>query len=68
MASRSSNPCLTSPTAASASGGWGGSMIIVDLERRMTMAYVVNVMEAGIVGGLRSEVLLRAAYAAVATH
>ena len=46
-------------------GGWGGSMIVVDVDRRMVVAYMMNKMEGGIIGGLRSEALLRAAYAAV---
>jgi CubicO group peptidase (beta-lactamase class C family) len=46
-------------------GGWGGSMIIVDLDRRMTVAYMMNRMEAGLVGDLRGESLVRAAYDAV---
>ena len=46
-------------------GGWGGSMVIVDTERRMVIAYMMNVMEAGIIGGVRSAALIDAAYAAV---
>ena len=46
-------------------GGWGGSLIVVDLDHRMTIAYMMNKMEAGIIGGLRAEALLRAAYAVV---
>ncbi len=46
-------------------GGYGGSMIIVDVERRMTIAYMMNKMEFGIIGGVRSEALLRAAYGAL---
>jgi CubicO group peptidase (beta-lactamase class C family) len=40
-------------------GGWGGSMIITDLERRTTISYVMNSMAPGIIGSTRS-----AAYAA----
>ena len=47
-------------------GGWGGSMIIVDLDRRMTISYMMNRMEAGLVGDFRGEGLTRAAYDAVA--
>ncbi len=32
-------------------GGWGGSMVIVDTERRMTIAYMMNKMAPGLVGG-----------------
>jgi CubicO group peptidase (beta-lactamase class C family) len=46
-------------------GGWGGSMVINDLDRRMTFAYMMNKMEAGIIGGVRSEALIRATYAAL---
>ena len=46
-------------------GGWGGSMVLVDLDHRMTLAYMMNVMESGIIGGTRSEALARATYAAL---
>ncbi len=46
-------------------GGWGGSMVIVDCERRMVISYMMNVMEAGIIGGVRSAALITAAYDAV---
>jgi CubicO group peptidase (beta-lactamase class C family) len=48
-------------------GGWGGSQIIVDVERRMTVAYVMNRMGAGVLGSPRSEAYIGAAYASVAT-
>lgn len=32
-------------------GGWGGSLVLVDLQRRMTLAYVMNRMASGIIGG-----------------
>ncbi len=32
-------------------GGWGGSMVICDADRRMTFAYMMNRMAPGIVGG-----------------
>jgi CubicO group peptidase (beta-lactamase class C family) len=47
-------------------GGWGGSMIIIDLDQRMTVAYMMNVMAPGLVGSPRSEALIRATYAALA--
>lgn len=46
-------------------GGWGGSMIIVDLDRRMTIAYMMNQMAPGIIGGPTATALITAAYAAV---
>ncbi len=44
-------------------GGWGGSMIVMDLERRMTLAYMMNKMAPGIIGSARAESYIRAAYA-----
>ncbi|MBJ8347546.1 serine hydrolase [Antrihabitans sp. YC2-6] len=46
-------------------GGWGGSMIIMDLDRRMTVSYMMNKMGPGLVGSPRSEAYLRAVYEAV---
>src|SRR5215472_8400018 len=46
-------------------GGWGGSVIIMDLDRRMTVAYMMNKMGAGIIGSDRAEQYTRAIYAAV---
>ena len=45
-------------------GGWGGSIIAVDLDRRMTIGYVMNRMEGGL-GGERGQDLARAAWAAL---
>jgi CubicO group peptidase (beta-lactamase class C family) len=47
-------------------GGYGGSMIVMDRERHLTVAYMMNVMEPGIIGGLRSAAILDACYRAVA--
>ena len=47
-------------------GGWGGSIIVNDVDRRLTVAYMMNRMGEGIIGGPRAEALVRAAYAAVA--
>ncbi|MFC4943515.1 serine hydrolase domain-containing protein [Pseudonocardia sp. GCM10023141] len=46
-------------------GGWGGSMIIMDLERRMTLSYMMNNMAAGIIGSVRSAAYTQAVYAAL---
>jgi CubicO group peptidase (beta-lactamase class C family) len=35
-------------------GGWGGSLALIDVDRRMTFAYVMNKMAPGIVGGIAS--------------
>ncbi len=45
-------------------GGWGGSMAVVDLDRRLTIAYVMNRMAPGILGADRSRDYVSAAYAA----
>ena len=46
-------------------GGWGGSMIVMDLERRLTLSYMMNKMGPGIVGSDRSEAYVRATYTAL---
>ena len=46
-------------------GGWGGSSIIVDTDRSMTIAYMMNRMDAGLTGDFRSINLVNAAYDAV---
>ncbi|MGH1491945.1 MAG: serine hydrolase domain-containing protein [Acidimicrobiales bacterium] len=46
-------------------GGWGGSSIIVDTDRRMSFAYVMNLMADGVLGDTRGESLLNATYAAL---
>ncbi|MBA5219816.1 MULTISPECIES: serine hydrolase domain-containing protein [Streptomyces] len=43
-------------------GGWGGSMIIADLDRRTTISYVMNRMAPGILGSDRSAAYVRAVY------
>ena len=47
-------------------GGWGGSMVINDLDHRMTITYMMNRMEAGLVGDTRGFELIMAAMMAVA--
>jgi CubicO group peptidase (beta-lactamase class C family) len=46
-------------------GGWGGSVIIMDAGRRMTLSYMMNKMGAGVVGSGRSSAYLQAIYGAV---
>jgi CubicO group peptidase (beta-lactamase class C family) len=48
-------------------GGWGGSVIIMDVGRRMTIAYMMNKMGPGIVGSDRSARYVEAIYGAVAS-
>jgi CubicO group peptidase (beta-lactamase class C family) len=46
-------------------GGWGGSMITMDLDRRLTISYMMNRMAPGILGSDRAETYIRAVYAAL---
>lgn len=46
-------------------GGWGGSLVINDLDHRMTITYMMNRMEAGLVGDTRGFDLILAAMGAV---
>ena len=63
--------CLGSPTlpyipdGAFFWGGWGGSLVVMHPERRLTISYVMNRMAPGIVGSDRSEAYVRAVYDAL---
>jgi len=46
-------------------GGWGGSIIMMDLGRRMTISYMMNKMGPGVVGSDRSGAYVAAVYDAV---
>ena len=46
-------------------GGWGGSMIIMDTGRRMTISYMMNKMAPGIIGSDRSAAYGQAIYGAL---
>ena len=46
-------------------GGWGGSLVINDVDNRMTITYMMNRMEAGLVGDARGSSLVNAALAVV---
>lgn len=46
-------------------GGWGGSLIIIDMDARMTVSYVMNRMESGLTGDLRGAGVVMAAYGAL---
>ncbi|HEV2256349.1 MAG TPA: serine hydrolase domain-containing protein [Streptosporangiaceae bacterium] len=46
-------------------GGWGGSMIVMDVGRRTTISYMMNKMAPGIVGSDRSAEYGQAVYAAL---
>ena len=48
-------------------GGWGGSSIVIDCDRRMTVAYMMNNMLSSEAGDDRAEAINRATYAALGT-
>lgn len=43
-------------------GGWGGSIIIMDLDKKMTIAYTMNSMEDGTLGNSRTVDYVKAVY------
>jgi CubicO group peptidase (beta-lactamase class C family) len=47
-------------------GGYGGSLVVNDLDARITMAYVMNRMEGGLLGDLRGSSIVTAAVIALA--
>lgn len=44
-------------------GGWGGSMVIMDLDRKTTITYTMNRMGGGTIGNDRSGAYIREIYA-----
>ena len=46
-------------------GGWGGSLAIIDLDARMSVAYVMNKMAADLMGDIRGGSIVMAAYKAL---
>ncbi|KIW37019.1 uncharacterized protein PV06_10652 [Exophiala oligosperma] len=46
-------------------GGWGGSLILMDLDRKVTFSYVMNKMGSGIFGSERTEAYTRIVYKAL---
>ena len=47
-------------------GGWGGSIVVNDLDKRMTAAYVMNRMGEGTTGDIRGASIVLTALAALA--
>ena len=47
-------------------GGWGGSTVVVDQDARLCVSYVMNKMEADLLGDMRGFGILQAAYASLA--
>lgn len=48
-------------------GGWGGSLVVNDVDRGLTFAYVMNRMSPGILGSPRSDAYLQALYGSLDT-
>lgn len=47
-------------------GGWGGSVVAMDLDHRMTVTYAMNRMTNGMLGNANSEAYIKAIYEIVA--
>jgi len=47
-------------------GGWGGSSIVVDQDAQLCVSYVMNKMEADLLGDMRGFGLLQATFESVA--
>lgn len=45
--------------------GFGGAIVVNDLEHRVTLAYTMNKMAPGLIGSDRADAYLRATFAAV---
>jgi CubicO group peptidase (beta-lactamase class C family) len=48
-------------------GGWGGSLAIIDLDARVSIAYVMNRMEANLTGDLRGGSIAMAVHQSLAS-
>ena len=47
-------------------GGWGGSLAVIDLDARLSVAYVMNRMAGGLVGDVRGAMVVLAAFGSLA--
>src|SRR5205823_7366427 len=47
-------------------GGWGGSLVIVDMDARLVIAYVMNKMGEGTLGDARGASIVAATYGSLA--
>jgi CubicO group peptidase (beta-lactamase class C family) len=60
-----SSESMPIPARACYWGGWGGSVVIMDLDAKLVVTYMMNRMESGLVGDLRGAGIALAAFAAV---
>jgi CubicO group peptidase (beta-lactamase class C family) len=49
-------------------GGWGGSLVIIDMDARLVIAYVMNKMGEGTVGDFRGAAIALAAFVGLANQ
>ncbi|MGW0574227.1 hypothetical protein [Streptomyces tauricus] len=49
-------------------GGWGGSMAVMDLDRRMTISYFMNNMGPDVLGSPRAAAYVTAVYNALGSN
>jgi CubicO group peptidase (beta-lactamase class C family) len=47
-------------------GGWGGSLVVNDMTRKTTIAFMMNKMAAGVIGGPSAKAIFECVYAALA--
>jgi CubicO group peptidase (beta-lactamase class C family) len=48
-------------------GGWGGSLVLVDLDQHVVISYVMNKMGEGTVGDFRGAAIALTAFEALAS-
>jgi CubicO group peptidase (beta-lactamase class C family) len=54
------------PAGVGVWGGWGGSLVVIDRKRHLTVAYVMNKMAPDIIGSPRAKAYIQAVYASLA--
>ncbi|OGM45518.1 beta-lactamase [Aspergillus bombycis] len=62
LPSSNSMPAIPEDAGICFWGGWGGSMVVMDRGRRMTIAYVMNKMEYRSLGSANAEAYIREIY------
>ncbi len=62
LANQTMIPYFPADTRLAFWGGWGGSVILMDLDRKVTVSYMMNKMGPGVVGSDRAEKYVTAIY------